>query len=237
MDLPRLSWLTLFEAGRLFLFPAPNVGCPDVHHGPLERMFNTVVNAVPCLSAGGRNLLAQGRGSFPLPFFPDIPLNELARVIAGEEDSLLETRVELRSWAQSLASQGGLEEDGLARELRERIESNLRKVARKYEDIARKLSWASDSGQINSYALRTESLDIEPRNLAAAELVAIHSELRSSPWHAFFRMSLAGYRWDVTTRVSRAAAGRKTPKRPRKVVHWLVPPRAGWTIPTMVTAK
>lgn len=227
----------LLEAGRLFLFPAANVGCVDANFGPLERMFNDAVNAVPYLSGVGSNGHAMSLASFPLPYFPEIPLSELAIMIEGEEESLLQTRLELRSWARSIAGEEATPGREMEHDLRDRIDSGLRALERRYADIGRRLEWASAAGAIRSYALRPERLEIEPKNMAAAELVALHSELHASALHAFFRVTSAGYRWDLTNAKpskGRGPGGSAKTKRPDKVFHWLVPPKPGWTIPVAV---
>jgi hypothetical protein len=223
----------LFEAGRLFLLPAPNVGCIDAGHGPMQQIFNDVVNAVPYLSDEGTNARARSLESLPLPYFSDVPLSELARVIVDEEDSLLETRIELRRWARTVASEQVFEEREVGREIRERVESSLRSIERRYADLARRLSWAKNSGEVRSYVLKPETMAVEPKNLAAAELAALHGSLRSSPWYAFFRLSSAGHAWDLTRApTSRRETVRKS-MAPQRIYHWLVPPKPGWTIPTV----
>lgn len=210
---------------------------PRVHFGPLERMFNDAVNAVPYLSGVGSNGDARSLSSFPLPYFPEIPLNELAIMIDGEEESLLQTRLELRSWAKSIAGEEATPGREMEHDLRDRIDGGLRALERRYADIGRRLEWASAAGAIRSYALRPERLEIEPKNMAAAELVALHSELHASALHAFFRVTSAGYRWDLMNAKpskGRGPGGSAKTKRPDKVFHWLVPPKPGWTIPIAV---
>ncbi|MFC1716618.1 hypothetical protein ACFL6S_23320 [Candidatus Poribacteria bacterium] len=222
-----------FEAGRLFLFPAPNVGCIDEGHGPLERMFNDITNAVPFLSSHGNNRRAVSLDLLPLPYFPNIPISELAEVVAGEEDSLLETRRALHSWAQNLANRDQVETRDVMRQCYDRVEFSLREVQRKFGALARKLDWAREDGTIHSYVFDVEEFSIEPKSLAAAELAALHDELHASPWYAYFRLSSQGYRWDLMRKGSRSTS--KTPKHvlPDRVYHWLVPPKAGWKIPTV----
>jgi tetratricopeptide (TPR) repeat protein len=246
---PAMGWATLlpgdavkflfeearafFEAGRLFLLPALNVGCIDEGHGPLERMFNDATNAVPFLSSRGDNRDSSSLDSLPLPYFPNIPPNELAEVIEGEGDSLLKTRLALRSWAQNLANRNRFEAHDVIRECFERVESALRDVGREFRNLARKLDWAQQDGTIDSYIFDVEKFDIGPENPAAAELAALHDELQSSPWYTYFRLSSQGYRWDLMHKSSFSSVGSKH-ARPDRIYHWLVPPEAGWTIPSLL---
>jgi tetratricopeptide (TPR) repeat protein len=249
---PAMGWATLlpedaarflfeeargfFESGRLFLLPALHVGCIDPGHGPMERMFNEITNANPVLSSQGSNSQAISLSSLPLPYFPDAPLSELARMVEGEGDSLLETRRALRSWAKHLADRDHFETQDVIRECYERVESALRNVERKFNDLARKLEWAKLGGNIHSYIFDAARFDTEPKNLVAAELTALHSELRTSPWYAYFRLSSQGYRWDLMRKGSKSSRRDQKNLHPDRIYHWLVPPQAGWTIPITVTA-
>jgi len=245
---PAMGWATLlpkdavqflfeearafFEAGRLFLLPALNVGCIDPGHGPLERMFNDVSNASPIMSNHGSNSKAFRFDSLPLPYFPGVPLSELASLVEGEGDSLLETRRALRSWATTISDRDEVETREVLRECYERVESGLRAVERQFKELARKLDWAQKGGNIHSYAFDAKRLEIQPKDLAAAELAALHSELHASPWYAYFRLSSQGYRWDLKRKASTRLRRPREQFRPDRVHHWLVPPEAGWVIPT-----
>jgi len=221
------------EAGRLFLFPAVNIGCIDDGHGPLERMFNEITHATPFLSSHGNNRRALTLDSLPLPYFPNIPLSELAKVIEGEGDSLLKTRLALRSWTQNLANRDRFETNDVIQECFDYVELGLREVEQRFKNLARKLEWARDDGTIHSFVFDVEKFDIEPKRYgAAAELAELHDELHTSPWYAYFRLSSQGYKWDLMRRSSRSTSRISRHFRPDKVQHWLVPPEAGWTIPT-----
>ena len=224
----------LFEAGRLFLLPALHVGCIDPGHGPLERMFNDVTNASPILSSQGSNSQAIRLDSLPLPYFPDVPLDELARMVIGEEDSLLKTRLALREWARNLGSRDNFETRGLMQECYERVESALSDVDRKFNELARKLKWAKQGESIHPHVFDIGKFKIEPTSPAAEELTALHGELRASPWYAYFRLSSQGYRWDLMRMGSKSSMKSSKVVPPDRVHHWLVPPQAGWTIPTIV---
>jgi tetratricopeptide (TPR) repeat protein len=225
----------LFEAGRLFLFPAVNVGCVGKGHSPLERAFNTLANATPWLSAVGRNEQAEALGTFPLPYFPKIPLDELARVIEGEEDSCFELRRALRNWSVSVGS-GALDSAHASRELREEVESGLRSVERRFADLTRRLEWAQSAGEIRSYVLKPGAWGVDPTNLATAALAGLFDELHASPWYAFFRLSAAGYRWDITRNSPTANRPVRAIVNPRQIRHWIVPPTGGWTSPIISLA-
>jgi hypothetical protein len=198
----------------------------------MERMFNDVVNASPILSYQGNNDEAIRLSSLPLPYFPDVPLNELATIVKDEGDSLLKTRLALREWARNIKDRDKLETRALARECYERVESALRDIERKFNDLARRLNWAKLDESIHPHVFDAEKFNTRPLNPASAELAALHGELRASPWYAYFRLSSQGYRWDLMRKG--ASRGRSSKMvRPERVIHWLVPPKAGWTIPTI----
>ncbi len=247
---PAMGWATLlpenvtkfifeearafFEAGRLFLLPAPNVGCIDHWHGPLERMFNDITMASPILSAQGNNRQSTSLDSIPIPYFPNISLSELLKVTEEEGDSLLETRLALRSWTATVADRDKYESREFRQECYDRVESGLRRVERDFNALSLRLDWAQRGGSITSFVFESGGkLDIAPRNSASAELFALHSELRASPWYAYYRLSSQGYRWDLMHNVSTHKKDKNT-FIPERVHHWFVPPQAGWTIPTAV---
>lgn len=227
----------LFEAGRLFLLPAPLVGCIDAGHGPLERMFNDIVNASPILSGHGSNSQSIALDSLPLPYFPDVPLDELARMITGEEDSLLNTRLALREWARTLGSQEHFETRAVMQECSERIESALADIERRFDGLVQRLRWAKRHGTIRSHVFDASGFDAECESGAELELAALHSNLRSAPWYAFFRLESQGYKWDLMEKTQ--ARQQKAPASvlPDRVFHWLVPPKPGWTIPMVYTGS
>jgi len=213
--------LPFFKLGRLFILPALNVGCYTPGHGALERMFNEVSNAIPFLSSSGSNSNSIGLDSFPLPFFPDIPLEELAKVVEGESDSLLEMRLALRSLSNTLKNRDKFETKNILQECFERVKSSLSSVKRIYDDLSRKLEWARNEGKIESFVFNPDNFEVNPENLAAAELTNIYNELRANPWYAYFRLSSQGYRWDLMKKIPRTNI-----KKPlREVHHWLVLPK------------
>jgi hypothetical protein len=74
-------------------------------------------------------------------------------------------------------------------------------------------------------------VSVRHQRAVAAALAGVLDYLRASPCYAFFRLSTAGYRWDLT----RNSPVTKRPARmvlnPQQVCHWIVPPTGGWTIP------
>ena len=223
----------LFQAGRLFLLPALHVGCIDPGHGPVERMFNDITNASPVLSSQGGNGQSSDLASLPLPFFPDVPLSELARVIAGEEESLLRTRLELREWARTLGDPESFETRSARQECYERVEVALRGVEREFRCLVRRLPWTQTEATLRSHVFEATAFEAEPVGLAGHELAALHGDLRSSPWYAYFRLSSQGYCWDLLKRPSKVRAKLPSTELPERVHHWLVPPTAGWMIPAI----
>lgn len=247
---PAMGWATLlprdaveflfreargfFEAGSLFLLPALNVGCIDPGHGAIERMFTDSVNANPFLSQTGNNNHAQAFDFFPLPYFPDVPLDELSAMVKGEGDSLLETRLCLREWARTLRDPDKIETRSTMVEIRERIESEMRRIARKFALLSRKLEWAEQEGKIQSYSFDAGNLRVTPSCSAAEEMIRMHDELQGLPWYAYFRLSAQDYRWDLMRDCSKSSRRIRERPRPEGVHHWLVPPKPGWTTPIAI---
>ncbi|HPT72043.1 MAG TPA: hypothetical protein PLE74_07155 [Candidatus Cloacimonadota bacterium] len=220
-----------FETGRLFLFPATNLGCIDKGHGPIEKMFNDIVNASSFLTSEGNNLSSINFGNLPLPFFPEIPLSELSQMVNGEAENLLETRLCLRDWSRFLKDREMFETQSMKIEIHERLESSLNKIRNKFNILTKKLEWAKQEGEISSYTFDSSNLEVKPMNPAACQLVDLHNEIRSTPWYSFFRLSSQGNRWDLLSGNEEKKSDEANFES-KKIFHWLVPPESGWIIPT-----
>lgn len=225
-----------FESGSLFLLPAPNVGCFDNGHGPIERMFNNVVNASPFLSHAGNNSGSMTFESIPLPYFPDVPLTDLSAMKNGEGDSLLDIRICLREWSKILGNPDKVETRNVMVEMHERIELAISKVRAMFNKLQRKLEWLNQEGKINSYSANANQFEyaspIDPFS-GTDQLAELFNELHSTPWYPYFRLTSQGYRWDLLSR-NKLINKTSTKKSPEGVYHWLVPPKPGWTIPTIL---
>lgn len=222
-----------FESGSLFLIPAPNVGCIDNGHGPIERMFNNVVNASPFLSQAGNNNQSLTFGAIPLPYFPDVPLNELATMTNGEGDSLLKTRQCLREWAIILGDRDKRETRDIMVQMHEKIKLALSEVTERFNGLAGKLKWSKQEGDINSYSADVNKFELATpvdHPAGTGQLVELSNDLHNPPWYVYFRLAAQGYNWDLLPRNQPMSENAPLPE---QVYHWLVPPMPGWVIRTV----
>ncbi|MEO5360658.1 MAG: hypothetical protein H7843_09435 [Nitrospirota bacterium] len=229
-----------FESGSLFLLPAPNVGCVDRGHGPIEQMFNNVVNASPFLSQAGSNGRSLSFGSIPLPYFPDVPMNELAAMKNGEHNSLLETRICLKDWSETLCNQNNIETRDVMVRMHEKIDFEFRKLDEMYKKLSKKHDWAKQVGQVNSHSIESTKFKFTPpidHIAGAAQLTELFNglNLNSTPWYAYFRLNAQGYKWDLLQRNKTPYSECVITPSPEGVFHWLVPPMPGWLVRTLRT--
>jgi hypothetical protein len=131
----------LAAAGRLVLVPGPMVGCLGVGYKDTEDMFCKVAAAEPIIRLGSSN-----SERLPLemvvPWFPSIPLGDLAKLCDDHSECLIELRQKCLEWSDGVQNN---KERVLAR-----IRTEISLLSRDVERAFRRASGTAEAGsQLN----------------------------------------------------------------------------------------
>lgn len=183
---------TFVEAGRVILLPAPLIGCISQEHGALEAMFSSLVHADPILNPTSEGIGTPEPIAMVVPYFENAPLDDLARIIVDEHESLAALRLTLLELS-SLHLRDGKDISPTARRLfKEKIRQGIAEVTAKMAKIASGLPGNSGVGHARLASSAVEAPAGAPLtdDEAAKALVALTAgpELRRGPWYAVWRM-------------------------------------------------
>ncbi|UCG85087.1 MAG: tetratricopeptide repeat protein [Gemmatimonadota bacterium] len=235
----------LVADGRLLLLPAPLVGCVTANHSLLDRLLADVMSASAVLRKG------EGRSrdelvSIAFPYFPDAPLEDLAKMIKDEHESLVQMRLALLR----LLDEAGVTGTELSRRARlrlsEEVGHGIELVRTRFERLARRMT-RSDQFVPRSSRLAAQAVPLtgseafttaDPAANALQQL-AEGAGLRRDPWYAFWKMEEQfGGQWEIGGPLLPSAGPPSVENvRPdaqreaRQFYHWLHPPESGWATP------
>jgi len=232
----------LVERGRLLLIPAALVGCEFRGHGYFEKLLiQELLGANPImLELGGEQPQING---FPVvvPYFPEIQLADLARVVDDSEEILVETRIACLEWGDEVHKEGG----ELSEHRKQLINARIKGAMARIKDALRTISGKMPSQsyftvadeQMSPSAIvapTPKSAPLQAGLTSSGLYAALHED--ALPWYPLWQLqSNIGGHWRIAgpklpaprprdPSVSRAAANRTT-------AHWIEPPEGGWTTP------
>lgn len=208
-----------FASGRLLVVPAWSVGCINHGVGPLERLLVDAVCALPI-----------ARSATPLslpwqlvPWFPDVPLADLADVAEDPAFHRPRLRQLLMERTRGFAAATG---PFVARELEQEIEAELSDLQEVVRRQRQQHGW--DAAQESWTTARIRSMGEGVGN-------GVNTASRS-PWIPFLRVGQLGYEWQVA-RVSEVLPSPLPAEREAGgftgAGEWLAPEDAGPAVPTV----
>jgi len=218
----------LAAAGRLLLVPGPMVGCLGHGHEDTERMFCDVAAAEPVIRRPSRK---DGRHPLEMvvPWFPAIPLRDLARLCEDHSECLVELRQKCLEWSTSVQNDQGL--------LLAKIRSEIRLLSRDVERAFERVSGAASAGSqlvlrrmngLGGRAERKEIHDSVTRCEANNRMTAfMEDSVDMHPWFPYWCFEQRGLQLELGAPLHPPKSGGDVP--PGAIVngnvfHWLKAP-------------
>jgi tetratricopeptide (TPR) repeat protein len=233
----------LIERGRLLLVPAALVGCEFRGHGYFEKLLiQELLGASPVLiEVSGEQPHISG---FPVvvPYFPEVPLADLAKVVDDNEEILIETRAACLEWGAKIHKEGGeLSEHG-KQLISARIKGAMVRIKNALQTVSGRMPSRAPFNltdeQLNPSAIVVPTSESPPAmGLTSSGLyAALHED--ALPWYPLWQLqsSVGGY-WRIAGPKLPPPKQRddsSSPPTNRISSHWIQPPEGGWMIPTMM---
>lgn len=216
------------EGGRLVLLPAVAVGCMQVGLGSTDLLLTEgLLGGVPLASSGSAGERTLDLVETHLPYFPDVPLDELVDILDSADDELAGARSFVLGHLNSDALRG---ENWLGiRQAEEEIRAGIslveRFVCRHFRDRYRMES-------LQASISATETTQRADHAGEGGAGIAAFTDTNLAPWIPLWRMSqFSRLAWSAP--LDRRAAA---PVNSGRKANWLVPGTFGWTIPTVSPA-
>lgn len=218
----------LAASGRLVLVPAPMVGCFGSGHKDTERMFCDVAAAdVVIRTPSGRT--DRHPLEMVVPWFPSIPLRDLARLCDDHGECLEELRQKCLDWSLAVQNDKQL--------LFAKIKSEIRLLSRDIERAFKRVSRVARSGsqldmrcidaiggQASREKVRTSVVRCEANNRMAA---FIEGDVGAHPWFPYWSFEQRGLRWTLGGPLHSSRSGGEVTREAiinGNVFHWLKAP-------------
>jgi len=218
----------LVASGRLLLVPGPMVGCIGTGYKDTEDMFCTVAGAEPIIRTGSFE-----NERLPLemavPWFPSIPLRDLAKLCEDYDESLIELRQKCLEWSGSIQNN---KERALTK-IRNEIALLSRDVGRTFQRLSEKGSkdsqLALDSAkgfgcQSNRNNIQSSPIRCESNNRMNAFL---ESDLHEHMWFPFWSFEQRGLKMELGGSLKPIDSASNVPRGAivnGDIFHWLKAP-------------
>jgi len=218
----------LVAAGRLVLVPGPMVGCLGLGHDDTERMFCDVAAADVVIRRTGRP-----RERHPLemvvPWFPSIPMRDLAKLCEDHSECLAELRRKCLEWSSNVVSNQSL--------LLTRIKAEIGLLSRDIERAFKRVGGAASSGSqlemqrvkgVGGQAKRAD-IGVSPLRCEANNRIAafVDESFSVHPWFPYWSFEQRGFQWQLGAPLDVPKSAGDVPRGAivnGNVFHWLKAP-------------
>ncbi len=218
----------LATAGRLLLVPGPMVGCLGPGYKDTEDMFCRVAAAEPVIRRtsrkGGRHPL-----EMVVPWFPAIPLRDLAKLCEDHSECLVELRQKCLEWSTGVQN----DQELLLAKIRTEIALLSRDVERTFKRVSGAASADSQlglrsmkgfGGQAKREEIRSSAIRCESNNRMMAFM---EDNLNTHPWFPYWSFEQRGLKLELGATLHSPGSGGEVP--PGAIVngnvfHWLKAP-------------
>ena len=215
-------------AGRLVLVPGPMVGCFGPGHDDTERMFCDVAAAEPVIKRqgerGGRHPL-----EMVVPWFPAIPMRDLARLCDDHSEGLGQFRQKCLEWSSGVQADQAL--------LLTKIKSEIGLLSKDMERAFKRVAGSAASGSqldirrlkgIGDQAQRAE-VGLSPVRCEANNRMSafMDDSLAIHPWFPYWSFEQRGFQWQLGAPLNVPSISGKIPRGATvngNVFHWLKAP-------------
>lgn len=218
----------LAASGRLVLVPAPMVGCLGSGHKDTERMFCDVAAAhVVIRRPSGRT--DRHPLEMVVPWFPAIPLRDLAKLCEDHSECLAELRQKCLEWSSAVQNDKEL----LFTKIRSEINLLSKDIERAFKRVSRAARPGSQlemqclkgtCGQASREKIRASGVRCEVNNRMAAFM---ESDVVIHPWFPYWSFEQRGLQWTLGGSLYSPRSSDEVPPGAivnSNVYHWLKAP-------------
>ena len=219
---------SLAAAGRLVLVPAPMVGCLGHGHDDTERKFCDVAAAEPVIKRP-KGKTERHPLEMVVPWFPVIPLRDLAKLCEDHNECFVELRQKCLDWSCAVENDNGI--------LLTKIRSEIGLLSKDVERSLKRVARAAKAGsQLDTRSLRgiggqanRKEISISPVRCNANNRMAafIDDNVSDHPWFPYWSFEQRGLQWTLGASLHSPISSGDVP--PGAIVngdvfHWLKAP-------------
>ena len=218
----------LVTSGRLVLVPGPMVGCLGPGHDDTEQIFCKVAAAEPVIKRPSGKT-----GCHPLemvvPWFPAIPLRDLAKLCEDHNECLAELRQKCLEWSIAVQNDKNL----LLAKIKSEIGLMSKDIERTFKRVSRAAKTDSQldmrclkgtGGQANREEISAAVFRCDANNRMAA---FIDDDVSEHPWFPYWSFEQRGLQWTLGGSLHASISGGDVPRGAivnGNVFHWLKAP-------------
>jgi tetratricopeptide (TPR) repeat protein len=188
----------LTERGKLFLVPGPGVGIVGQTHALSAQLFYQAACAKAVLKVD-ESIQVSPDLDMVLPWFPNIPISDLASLCGDHEDSLSEFRSKCMEWGDAIREGGDRKVS--------RVHADIASLSKKLDRLFRRAQGGADpDGQMNIGSATALSGRQDSRVLpSGARHMDITGRLRGivgeeldeNPWFPYWSFRQSGANWQL----------------------------------------
>lgn len=218
----------LVVAGRLVLVPGPMVGCLGSGHDDTEQMFCDVAAADVVIQRAAR-LSKRHPLEMVVPWFPRIPLRDLAKLCEDHSECLVELRQKCLEWSTGVQN----DQELMLAKIRSEIALLSRDVERAFKRVSGTASKGSQldlhrmkgfGGQAKREEIHSSAVRCESNNRMMA---FIEDDLNMHPWFPYWSFEQRGLQLELGAPLHSPGSVGKVPRGAivnGNVFHWLKAP-------------
>ncbi len=220
----------LTERGKLFLVPGPGVGCLGQVHTLSSQMFYQAACAKAVLMVD-KNLRISPDLDMVIPWFPNIPLTDLAHLCEDHEDNLVEMRRKCMEWGDAIRDGGTLRLS--------RVHSEIQALTKDLDKLFRRIQSGSDPdgqmavGALTGFAGQEDTRQL-PKEFTQTDVThrlwsLAGQEVEENPWFPYWSFRQTGADWQLGSAITSGYASDRSPMSDGallsgKAFHWLRAP-------------
>ncbi len=218
----------LAVSGRLVLVPGPMVGCLGFGHDDTERMFCDVASASVVIKRPNGKTRRHPL-EMVVPWFPAIPLRDLAKLCEDQSECLARLRQKCLEWSLAVQDNNEL----LFTKIKSEIHLLSKDVEWAFKGVSRAARASSQlnlrrikgiGGQANREKINIAHVRCDANNRMAA---FIDDDVSKHPWFPYWSFEQRGLQWTLGGSLYASKTNRDVPRGAivnGNVFHWLKAP-------------
>lgn len=198
--------------GRLMLVPGPGVGCMGRYHKFEELMFCQVACANAVVKTSETSHISPHL-DMVIPWFPKIPLCDLAVLCDDHETNFAELRSKCLEWGDTVREKGATRLS--------RVHADILALTKDLDMLFRHIQGGGDpDGQLAIGALEGSSSAGDARQIPTASMQTdasrrLHSlasdEIKKNPWFPYWSFGQSGADWEIGSALSASGVSEEIP--------------------------
>jgi tetratricopeptide (TPR) repeat protein len=193
----------LTARGKLFLVPGPGVGCVGQVHALSAQMFYQAACAKAVLKVD-KDLNISTDLDMLIPWFPNIPISDLAHLCDDHEDNFVEFRRKCMEWGDAVRERGASKLSRIHAEIQS-LSKDLDRVYHRIQGSANPDgqmavgSLAGMAGQEDARQLPRENVQTDVINRLRS---LVGQEIEENPWFPYWSFRKTGADWQLGSAIT-----------------------------------